>query len=168
MKYPSRIALAAIAIIGVQTASAESNPIGIINVTQLFNQSAFVQNTNKKLQESVQNMEAQIQAQQKKIQTLASQYEAIKETNAQKAALQKQIVEEQTKLSKMADDFQQKIKNEQNAGMQNYTKLLQTTTAKVAKDKHLTGVLSSAAVIYADPSWVDITAEVARAMPAKS
>lgn len=168
MKYPLHIALAAIAAVGMQTASAEGAQIGIVNVTQIFNQSAFVQNANKKLQDNVTKMEAQVQAQQKKIQSLASQYEAIKGSNPQKAALQKQIVDEQTKLTKMADEFQQQIKKEQSAGMQDYTKLLQSTTAKVAKDKHLTGVLSSNAVIYADPSWIDITSDVARAMPAKS
>lgn len=166
MKYFSHlVSTVVITMFALQTASAESGQIGIVNITQLFNQSVFVQTANKKLQDNVKKMEAQVQAQQKKLQGLAAQYDAMKVVSAKKTALQKQIIDEQTKLTKMAEKFQQQIRVEQNAGMQDYTKLVQIATTKVAQEKHLSGVLSSAAVVYADPTWIDITPDVAKAMP---
>lgn len=147
--------------------ASEKSPIGIINVGQLFNDSLFVQEANKKLQENVKKMEAGVQAQQTLIQSLVKKFEATRTSSAARIALQKKITRERAKLDNMTKDYQQKIKDEQNDGMREYTRLVQIATAKVAQEKHLVGVLSSAAIVYADPAWIDITADVSRAMPAK-
>lgn len=147
------------------TASLYAENIGIVNITDLFSQSKFVQNANKKLQDNVKKMENQVQAEQKKLQNLVNQYENPKTLASKKTTLQKEITEKQKKVTKMIEEDQQKIRNEQNVGMQSYSKLVQETTAKIAKEKHLTAVLSSAAIVYADPTWIDVTQDVAKAMP---
>lgn len=166
MRTISRSILAAsITLLGAQIAFADAAQIGIVNVAQLFNQSKFIQSANQKMQDEVKRMETQIQAQQKKIQTLASQYEAMKMVDPNKSKLQQQIMAEQGKLSKMGEDFQQKLRTEQTAKMQDYTKLIQTAAEKVAKEKHLSGVLSNSAVVFAGPAWVDITSDVEKTLP---
>jgi Skp family chaperone for outer membrane proteins len=143
------------------------SPIGIVNVGKLFNDSLFVQAANQKLQDNVKKMEADLQTQQTLIQSLVKKFASMRGSSSAKSALKKQITQERAKLAKMTTEYQQKIKDEQNDGMREYTRIAQIATAKVAKEKKLVGVLSSAAIVYADPTWIDITEEVSRAMPTK-
>lgn len=144
--------------------AAGENHIGIINITQAFNESKFVQGANKKLQSNVKEMESKVQEQQKKLQGLVAQYEKIKATSPAKTKLQEEIIAEQKKLNTMTQDFQNKIREEQNTGMQEFTKQIQAAAVQVAKDKKLNAILSSAAVIYMDETWVDVTKDVEAAM----
>ena len=146
------------------TFAATKSHIGIINITQAFNESKFVQNENKKLQTTVKEMEHKVQSQQKKLQSLVAQYEKLKTTSPAKNNLQEEIIAEQKKLNTMTQEFQNKIRDEQNTGMQEFTKQIQAAAVQVARDKKLNAILSSAAVIYMDETWVDITKDAEKVM----
>jgi len=144
--------------------AATENQIAIVNVTQLFNTSSYVQQANKTLQNNLKEMEKKVQDQQNKIKSLVSSYEQAK-TKSAKDSFAAKIKIEQTTLTTMTQDSQKKVQEEQNAGMQKFSQLVQAAVSKVAKEKHINTVLNSASVIYTDnSSWVDITKEVESAM----
>lgn len=138
--------------------------IGIVNVTQLFNDSPYVQKANKTLQDNAKDMEKKVQVQQKKIQSLVDQYNAIKTVTSARDKLQKQILAEQTKLNQMTQDYQQKIRDEQNSGMQQFNTMVRLAVEKVAKEKHINTILPSSSILYTDNTWIDLTKDVQNAM----
>jgi Skp family chaperone for outer membrane proteins len=156
--------VASLSLLASQIVLAQDVHVGVVNITQAFNDSKFVQTANQKLQTNVKGMEKKVQDQQKKLQDLVTDYEKIKTPSAAKTKLQNEIVTEQKKLNQMTQDFQNKIREEQNTGMQEFTKQVQTAAIKVAKDKKLNAILSSAAIIYMDETWVDVTKDVESAM----
>ena len=146
---------------------AAGTSIGIVNVTQLFNTSAYVRKANSDLQQQVKQMERDLQTEQKKLQDMVEKYNTMSaKMTESKRALGTKVAAAQMKLKQDTEQFQQKIKDEQNAGMEKFNTQVREATTKVAKAKNLNGVISSAAIIYADDSWVDITKDVEAAMPA--
>lgn len=156
--------VASISLLASQIVLAQDVHVGVVNITEAFNNSKFVQTANQKLQTNVKEMEKKVQDQQKKLQNLVNQYEGMKTSSAAKTKLQNDIVSEQKKLNQMTQDFQNKIREEQNTGMQEFTKQVQTAAIQVAKDKKLNAILSSAAIIYMDETWVDVTKDIQTAM----
>lgn len=140
----------------------EPSKVGIVNITQLFNNSAYVKKANTDLQKKVKQMEGDLQAQQKKLQGMVEEYN---KASGNKKTQETKILAAQKKLKEDTEQFQQKIKAEQDAGMEKFSIQVRDAAAKVAKEKNLNGVLSSAAIVFADASWVDITTEVQAAMP---
>ncbi len=169
MKTITRIFFINLAILLFSTTAmaADVGQIAIVNVTDLFNKSSYVQKANKELQKNLQKMEKQVQEQQKKVQTMASTYENT--TNKSKRIeLADNIKAEQVKLNTMTQDFQKKIQTEQNSGMQEFSSLVQTAVSKVANEKHITIVINSASIVYTDnKGWVDITKDVEAEMAKK-
>lgn len=142
---------------------ADGLKIGVVNLSELYNKSVFIQKTSDALQKEVQGMEEKLQAQKTKVQNLIATYE--KTPNDKKKAVAQQITTEQTKLNDMSQNYQKKIHADQTAGMQKFTDLVKTSVEKIAKEKHLNAVFNTSSVIYTDNSWVDITHEVDAAMP---
>jgi outer membrane protein len=140
--------------------AVEAPKIAIINVTALFNQSNFVKIANKNLQDNITNMQDSITKEQKILQAQIGEYENTKDTE-KKNNLALKIKAQQEKLAKRTQESQEKIQQEQNAGMQRFTELLQNAVAKIAKEQHFTTVLNSTAVVYNDSTaWTDITKDV--------
>ena len=146
-----------------QAVAADENTVGIVNVTDVFSNSAYVQKANKELQDNAKKMDEKLKSAQAKLQKQINDYQSMKNAN-KKGDLAKKISDEQSRLTKMAQDFQQKVQEEQNKGMQEFTQLVRTAVEKVAKEKNIHHVLNSTALIYTDPSWVDITKEVSAEM----
>ncbi len=144
-------------------ALADQLKIGVVNVTELYNKSAFIQNSSKTLQEDIKGMEEKLQAQKAKIQTLISSYE--KTSDDKKKTVAQEITAEQTQLNKMSQAYQKKIQETQAAGLKKFTDLVKSTVDKIAKEKQLNAVLNSNSVVYSDSSWIDITSDVEAAMP---
>ena len=117
--------------------SLEQLKIGIVNIPQIFNNSQFIKDENKKLQTNVKHMEDQVQEEQKKLQDLIQQYGKNKE-----ASLQIKIAEAQTKLTEMTQNYQKKLQAEQNASIQKFNAMVHDATEKVAKQRHLNAVRS--------------------------
>lgn len=147
------------AVTFTQATFAQDVKIGVVNINQLFNDSPFVKKANEQLQTNVKGMEGKVLAQQKKVQDLAAEYEKAPDKN--KANLRKQIQDEQNKLNKMTQDYQQQIKDEQSSGMQKFSDQVRAAVVQVAKKRNLNAVLSNSAIIYNDDSWIDVTADVA-------
>ncbi|MFA5960813.1 MAG: OmpH family outer membrane protein [Tatlockia sp.] len=144
------------------TVLAAELKIGVVNVTDLFNKSTYVQKANKELQANVKKMESQLQEDKNNLQTLVNNYE--KADPGDKKSLAKQITSAQTELASKTQQYQQKIQEEQNTGMQKFTKLVQDAVQKIAQQKQLNSVLNSNAVLYTDNSWIDITNDVAASL----
>lgn len=143
--------------------AADQLKIGVVNVTELYSKSAFIQNTSKALQEDVKGMEEKLQAQKAKIQALMGSYE--KTSDDKKKSVAQEITAAQTQLNKMSQAYQKKIQEEQAAGLKKFTDLVKSTVDKIAKEKQLNAVLNSNSVVFADSSWIDITNDVEAAMP---
>jgi outer membrane protein len=161
MKRIKFLVLSFIVIVFPPVLSAVEAPkIAIINVTALFNQSNFVKKANKNLQDNIKNMQDSITKEQKKLQAQIGEYENTKGTE-KKNNLALKIKAQQEKIAKRTQESQEKIQQEQNAGMQRFTELLQNAVTKIAKEQHFTTVLNSTAVIYNDSTaWTDITNDV--------
>jgi Skp family chaperone for outer membrane proteins len=144
-------------------AMAADVKIGYVNVTEIYNKSGFVQKANKTLQENVKGMEDKLKVARNDLQTLITSYEK-STSNSKKEALAKKIKAAQANLTSMSQDFQKKIQEQQGAGMQKFTALIEAAVAKVAKEKQINTVLNSTSIIYSDNSWVDLTKDVDSAM----
>lgn len=149
-----------------QALAADEATVGIVNVTDLFNSSTFVQKANKDLQDNAKKMDESLKKDQAKLQQQINDYQAMKNAN-KKGDMAKKISDEQSRLTKMAQDYQQKVQEEQNKGMQEFTRLVRTAVEKVAKEKNIHHVLNSSSLIYTDSSWVDISKEVSAEMAKK-
>lgn len=143
--------------------AADQLKIGVVNVTELYNNSSFIQNSSKALQEDIKGMEEKLQAQKAKIQALMASYE--KTSDDKKKTVAQAITAEQTQLNKMSQAYQKKIQEVQAEGLKKFTDLVKSTVNKIAKEKHLNAVLNSNSVVFSDDSWVDITRDVDAAMP---
>ncbi|MDR3442641.1 MAG: OmpH family outer membrane protein [Legionella sp.] len=144
-------------------AMAADVKVGYVNVTEIYNKSVFVQKANKTLQENVKGMEDKLKVARSDLQTLITSYEK-STSNSKKEALAKKIKAAQADLTTMSQDFQKKIQEQQGAGMQKFTALIEAAVAKVAKEKQVNTVLNSTSIIYSDNSWVDLTKDVDSAM----
>lgn len=140
--------------------------IGYVNVGELYNKSAFVDKANKSLQDSVKKMEEQLQTERKKLQSLVTDYDKTA-GKSKREVLAKKITSGQTNLTKLTQQFQKKIQEEQNAGMQKFTALVQIAVEKVVKEKHINVVLNNTSIVYTDNSWLDITQDVAAVLQQK-
>ena len=141
---------------------AADDKIAIVNVNELFNKSSFVQKANKDLQANVKKMETQLQTEKDKLQKLLNDYEKADAKN--KKDLAKKITDEQTNIGTLTQQYQQKIQEQQNSGLQTFTRMVQVAVQKIAKEKHFNTVLNSNSVLYSDNSWSDITKDVETAM----
>lgn len=144
----------------VSTKAIAAIKIAYVNVTDLYNKSTFVEKANKTLQENVKGMEEKLLDERKKLQTLITEFEKAT-TTAKKESLTKKISTGQTELTSMTQQFQRKIKEEQDTGMQKFSSLVQAAVEKVAKEQHINIVVNSSAVVFADNTWIDITKDVA-------
>jgi Skp family chaperone for outer membrane proteins len=142
----------------MELSAADSLRIGVVNLTTLFDESAFVKDANKKLQGKVKEFESQLQVEQSKLQDLANKYEHAKDN---KNALKKKIIDQQTLIATKTQESQAKVRDAQNAGMQKFSELVRVAAEKIAKEKKLNAVLSSSSLVYSDDSLVDITKDVA-------
>lgn len=133
--------------------------VAIVNVTELFNNSAYVMKANKKLQDNVKQIETTLKDQQAKLQKEVSDYQKAKNAD-KKAELAKAITADQARLNELTKQSQASITTEQNKGMQEFTKLVQAAVQKIAKEKNIHTVLNNTSVIYSDNTWVDITKDV--------
>lgn len=149
-----------------QAIAADEHMVGIVNVTDLFNSSSFVQKANKELQDNAKKMDETLKKAQAKLQGQINEYQTMKNAN-KKGDMAKKISDEQSRLSKMAQEYQQKVQEEQNKGMQEFTQLVRVAVEKVAKEKNIHHVLNSTSLIYTDTSWVDVTKDVAAEMAKK-
>ena len=140
--------------------------IAYVNVTEIYNKSVFVEKANKTLQEHVKDMEAQLQRERKKLQSLINDFEKAT-VKSKKDALAKKITSGQSNLTSMTQQFQKKIQEQQNAGMQSFTDLVQTAVKKIVKDQHINVVVNSTSIVYTDSSWIDITKDVDAEMQQK-
>lgn len=138
--------------------------VGIVNVLDIFNQSSFVIKANKALETNAKKMDAKLQQDKANLQTMVGTFEKTSDQNAKKN-LAKKIAAAQTNLSNLTQTYQKKIQEEQSAGMQKFTKILQEATQKVAKEKGLNTVVNSNTIIYTDNTWIDITSDVKAALP---
>lgn len=143
-------------------AVADAVKIAVVNVAELYNKSSFVQNANKNLQEQAKEMEDKLQAKKINVQSLLNDYE---KTDANKRKeLAQQIKTAQTELNQMTQEYQKKIQDEQRAGLQKFTDLVEKAVAKIAKEKQINAVLNKTSIVYSDSSWTDITNDVEAAM----
>lgn len=151
---------------GVQSFAADASmqsSIAVVNVQQVFQQSPKIAALNKKLQEQFKTRQEKLVASQKKLQDEMDKLRKESPTMNQKDkdTLQKQIMGDQTSLSKEAAAFQQDLGKEQGKVMKNVLTQLNDVISSVAKEYHYSQVLDSQAVIYAVESS-DITKQVAK------
>lgn len=140
--------------------------IAYVNVTAIYNKSAFVETANKILQQNVKTMEAKLQTERSALQAMVNDFQKAT-VSSKKEALSKKIVEAQTHLASTTQQYQKEIQNQQNAGMQKFTSLVQTAVEKIVKEQHINVVMNSSSIVYTDSSWIDITKDVAAAMQQK-
>lgn len=141
-------------------AQAADMQMGVVDVSQLFNSSSYVQKANKELQNDVKKMESDLKDEQQKLQGMINRYQKSKN-----ADLLDQIKEAQANLTKVTQNYQQKVQTEQNSGMKKFSDFVRKAVTKVAQEKHLGTVLNSTSVVYTDNvQLIDITKEVAAEM----
>lgn len=150
-------------LLSQQAWSGDAGVVGFVNVTELFNSSTYVKKANKELQDNVKKMDVTIKKDQAALQEKINQYQAMK-SEAKKKALLKDITAEQARLAKQTQEYQSKVQQEQSKGMDKFSQLVRSATAKVAKSKDIHHVLNSNALVYTDEAWVDLTKEVAAEM----
>ena len=148
------------------TNAANVDTIGVVNVTELFNKSTYVQKANKKLQENAKKMDDNLKAAQAKLQKQINEYQNLDNAN-KKEALAKKITDEQARLTKMAQEYQKRVQEEQAKGMEEFSQMVRTAVIKVAKEKNIKHVLNSTTIIYSEPTWIDISKEVSAEMDKK-
>lgn len=150
----------------IALAASNDSQYAFVNVTDLFNHSSFVQTANTELRKEIKSMEELLQRDQDKLKDNIKLYQDT--TNAaKKKELSKTIAAQQTTLATMTQQYQQKIQTMQNEGMQEFTKLVKVAVDKVAKSKNYRAVFNSAALIYTDEAWIDISSDVASEMAKK-
>ena len=157
----NRMAAAIIAWLFIPIMVWSATQIGYVNVTQVFESSAFIKDTSKKMQADITNMNLQLENQKKKLKTLIEQYQAAKDAVA-KTALESPLKTEELVLKNLTSSFQEKIRQDEIAGKQHFDTLLRAATERVAKVKHINVVVTEQNVLYSDKSWVDLTADVKR------
>lgn len=145
------------------TLAAADLKIAYVNVTEIYNKSGFVDKANQTLQQNVKTMEAKLQSERTALQALVSEYQKTT-TTSKKEALSKKIATGQAHLTNITQQYQKDIQQQQNAGMQKFTSLVQTAVEKIVKEQHINIVVNSTSIVYTDNSWIDITKDVAAAM----
>lgn len=133
--------------------------IGFVNVAQLFDQSTFVRDTNKKLREDAQQMNIQLEQQRNKLRQLIEQYHAAK-TDAAKKKLDSPLKTENLVLQNLKNSFQQKMHDDEVAGKRHFDQLLHIATERVAKTNHINAIVTEQSVLYSDNSWINLTKDV--------
>ena len=137
--------------------------VGFVNVTHVFESSAYIKDANKKMQADITNMNAQIEQQKNKLRTLIAQYHAAKTAEA-KAALDSPLKTENMVLKNLTSSFQNKIRQDEIDGKQHFDALLHAAAERVAKAKHINVVVTEQSVLYNDKSWIDLTTEIERVL----
>jgi len=163
---PGLLVIAGLLIIAelrIPVSASSATQIGFVNVDHVFKSSIFIKEANKKIQADLVNMNQQLKHQKATLRELIKQYHATKSDEG-KASLNSKLKIEQLVLENLTTSFQKKIRQDEATGKQHFDELLRAATERVAKEKHINVVITEQAILYTDKSWVDLTAEVERAL----
>lgn len=144
--------------------AAPSNPIAIVNVADILQNSSRVQTLNAGIRDKFQPQQVKLAAEDKSIQDEQAKLDrdgAVMSAD-EKKALQDKVAADKQDFVKSASAFQQNLSAARNAAMQEVVKELNAQIAKVAQAQGYTMVLFSQAVAYPGNA-ADITKPVADA-----
>lgn len=130
--------------------------MGYVDMTKLFNDSAFIQKANYKLQKHIIAVETELKAKQAQLKKVIQTYQKSK-----KVELLDEIKSKQDELTQQTQAYKTKIKEEQQEGLQKFSEIVHQAIEKVAKAKHLSAILNSNSVVFSDNSQlINITNDV--------
>jgi outer membrane protein len=148
-------------LLGFSVARADNLKVGVLDVQKVMQKSPRVSAMQAKLKKQFAPQEKKITAAQKQLKADFDKYnkdQAVMK-DADKKALQKKILAEQSKLRNLQTQFQQQLIAAQRKSMQSILKDIEDAVEKVAKDQKLDLVLTKASVAYNNPD-LDVTDQV--------
>lgn len=148
-------------------ASAETT-IGVVNTAKIMRDSKAAQSVRSQLQAKQKAFQAELDAKEKSLlaedQALAKQ-----QSSVEKAAFEQKVKEFRTKAANAQREVQQKkmaVEKALEGALADVQTTVLSIVKEVAAEKKLTLVVSSGAVLYAEPS-LDITDEVLKRLNTK-
>ncbi len=155
----SLLAVLAISVFALP-AQAETK-IGIVNIQKIMNDSTAAKSVRDQLQNKQKSFQAELNAKEKEL--LKEDQELVKQrANMDKAAFEAKVNAFREKAAKAQGDIRTKkasLDQVFSAALEQIQTAVIDITSEVAREKQLTLVISSAQVLYGDPS-LDITDEV--------
>jgi outer membrane protein len=148
-------------LLGFSVARADNLKVGVLDVQKVMQKSPQVSVMQAKLKKQFAPQEKKITAAQKQLKADFDKYnkdQAVMK-DADKKALQKKILAEQSKLRNLQTQFQQQLIAAQRTAMQSILKDIEGAVEDVAKDQKLDLVLTKASVAYNNPD-LDVTDQV--------
>lgn len=179
MKLVKKIGLAVSVVmvaVGLQPVfAADTVPVkvGVVNVQQILQQSPKVAALSKKLESDFKARQTKIAAKQKSLQDELEQFKKDSADNKNMSqkdrdAAQKKIAADRSDLVKDVVAYQQDLGKEQNKVMQGILNDLNGVVSSLAKEKGLSLVLDSQAVIFTEQKDNDLTKDVEKKFNSKS
>lgn len=153
--------LAVFAISAFALPAQAETKIGIVNIQKIMNDSTAAKSVRDQLQNKQKSFQAELNAKEKEL--LKEDQELVKQrANMDKAAFEAKVNAFREKAAKAQGDIRTKkasLDQVFSAALEQIQTTVIDITSEVAREKQLTLVISSAQVLYGDPS-LDITDEV--------
>jgi outer membrane protein len=153
--------LAVFAISAFALPAQAETKIGIVNIQKIMNDSTAAKSVRDQLQNKQKSFQAELDAKEKEL--LKEDQDLVKQrANMDKAAFEAKVTAFREKAAKAQGDIRTKkaaLDQVFSAALEQIQTAVIDITSEVAREKQLTLVISSAQVLYGDPS-LDITDDV--------